>query len=377
MMLIRSINRNLINAFGSRINRKIIVIESDDWGSIRMPSKGIYDKLLKEGYNPDSDPYLKYDSLANEEDLIALYEILSKFKDKNENPAIITANTIIANPNFYEIEKDDYKNYYYEPFTETLKKYSRHQNSFELWKEGIDNRLFHPQFHGREHLNVFNWLNELRSGNQMLRKAFDLGMISISSVSSKMRFGYMESLDYLSEYERDLKNKILYDGLNVFKNVFGTTSTSFIANCYIWDKNVEKFLSENNVKYIQGIPVQLKPDLSKGKHFHKRVLHYTGQKNKFGQTYLVRNAHFEPSLKHNIDTVGECLKRINIAFKWKKPAIISSHRLNFIGNIDSKNRDKNLILFKQLLDAILKNWPDVEFMTSDRLGKLMTTRMND
>lgn len=53
--------------------------------------------------------------------------------------------------------------------------------------------------------------------------------------------------------------------------------------------------------------------------------------------------------------VDECLSRINIAFRWGKAAVISSHRLNFIGNIDSQNRDGNLILFRKLLNGIVKN----------------------
>ena len=70
--------------------------------------------------------------------------------------------------------------------------------------------------------------------------------------------------------------------------------------------------------------------------------------------------------------IEECLDRIKIAFKWNKPAIIGSHRLNFIGFINPRNRDKNLVLFKTLLNKIIQKWPDVEFMTSDQLGDLIT-----
>jgi hypothetical protein len=45
--------------------------------------------------------------------------------------------------------------------------------------------------------------------------------------------------------------------------------------------------------------------------------------------------------------------------------------LNFIGNIVESNRTKNLKLFTNLLNEILYRWPEVEFMTSDKLGKLI------
>ena len=63
-----------------------------------------------------------------------------------------------------------------------------------------------------------------------------------------------------------------------------------------------------------------------------------------------------------------------IAYYWNKPAIISTHRLNYVGYINPSNRDKNLKLLDHLLSSILKKWPDVEFMTSVELGD---TILND
>jgi len=62
------------------------------------------------------------------------------------------------------------------------------------------------------------------------------------------------------------------------------------------------------------------------------------------------------------------MKQIEAAFLWNKPAIISSHRVNFCGHIDENNRKKGLTSLKQLLDEIVKRWPDVEFMSADELG---------
>jgi hypothetical protein len=65
--------------------RKIIVIESDDWGSIRMPSKEVYRSLLKKGLRVDQCPYNRYDSLASEDDLTGLFNVLMKYKDKTSS----------------------------------------------------------------------------------------------------------------------------------------------------------------------------------------------------------------------------------------------------------------------------------------------------
>ena len=54
-----------------------------------------------------------------------------------------------------------------------------------------------------------------------------------------------------------------------------------------------------------------------------------------------------------------------------RPAIISSHRVNYVGFLDERNRDKNLKLLKTLLDKILNKWPDVEFLSSDEMGLII------
>lgn len=65
-----------------------------------------------------------------------------------------------------------------------------------------------------------------------------------------------------------------------------------------------------------------------------------------------------------------------IASNWLsvggKAAVICAHRLNFIGSIDSKNTDMNLPMFQELLHRIVKQWPDVEFMSSDQLGDIIS-----
>ena len=94
------------------------------------------------------------------------------------------------------------------------------------------------------------------------------------------------------------------------------------------------------------------------------------EKNKAGQRYFVRNCFFEPSESGRADVVAEVIRRMKIIFLWGKPAVIGSHRINFIGSLNEENRSANLELFSELLGAILQNWPDVEFTTTDKLGDL-------
>ena len=100
---------NITNAKGWKTKRKLLVIESDDWGSIRIPSKQVYNNFVKKGYTIKNTVYNRFDSLASEEDLNYLFEILNCFKDIHGNPLKITANTIVANPDFEKIQKEKFQ----------------------------------------------------------------------------------------------------------------------------------------------------------------------------------------------------------------------------------------------------------------------------
>ncbi|HEM48841.1 MAG TPA: hypothetical protein ENO27_01390 [Caldithrix sp.] len=368
------LSRNLRNLKGWQTRRKVIVFESDDWGSIRMPDKYTFNKLLEKGVRVDDCPYNRYDSLASEDDLTELFETLLKFRDINNNHPIITANCLIANPDFDKIRSNGFCEYYYEIFTDSLKRYPNHSNSFKLWEAGMKERLFHPQFHGREHLHVKRWMKGLRQNLPETRLAFDHKLFGIStSISSEGRKSYLAAYDIDDLDDEIIIKEIIKDGLMHFRKIFGYASKSFIAPNYYLPQRIEKTLFENGIKYIQGQRIQLSPEFESDKV--KKISRYIGHININRQIYTVRNCHFEPSLFPKKNSVGECLAQIGTAFRWNKPAIISSHRVNFIGTLDESNRKNNLTKFKELLYAIQSKWPDAEFMTSDELGDTITNSL--
>jgi hypothetical protein len=363
-------NRNIVNSYlggiktnmkGSiKVKEKLLVIESDDWGAIRTPSKEALKKFNENGFDLSNSVY-KVDALASKTDLNLLFDLLLSVKNADGQHPIITANSIMANPDFDKIRESDYKNYYYEPFYETFKKYQEHHDNLELWKNGINSNIFKPQFHGREHLNINRWMKALQSKENMVLKSFELG----STYSGNGDYSYMEAYDWTEQNEVELHEIIIKEGLGIFESTFGFKSNSFIAPCYNWDSSLEPFLSQEGITCIQGISNQLAPT---GKfNCYKPINHYFGQKNTNGTIYNVRNVFFEPTSNPTIDWTDIAMARIRTAFFFNKPAVISTHRINYIGYIDSKNRDNGLLQLKKLLTKIVKKWPDIKFITSDQL----------
>ena len=357
------------NLLGWRTNRKIVVIESDDWGSIRMPSKSVYGKCLKSGYKVDENPYERFDSLESEDDLAVLFNTLRLFKDRNNNYPVFTANCMVANPNFEKIKSSNFSQYFNESIIETFKSYPNHKNSFELWKKGNDEKLFHPQYHGREHLNVSLFMKALTDKNSDVLFGFHNNMPGCISLNPTIKGNkYVEATYYSNQEDKNLKLQIYLDGLTLFEKLMGYKSVSVIPPNYTWSNDFDDPVSQYGVKYFQGSRRMREPGLEAPDFYHSL---YLGKKNGYNQLYLVRNCYFEPTLTKQDDSVNNCLKEVGLAFLLNKPAIISSHRLNYIGFIDSQNRSTNIKLLTELLSKIVKKWPTVEFLTSDQLGDVI------
>jgi len=371
MFILDKLKKNLMLVPGWRTKRRIVVIESDDWGTARIQDPVVYKRLVAKNPTINDHPISRYDSLETDNDLEALFDVLRSVKDCKGNFAVLTADSIMANPDYGKIAASVYREYHYEPFFQTLQHYPASQRVIELIDQGRQAGLYHPQFHGREHLNVRQWLSALQDGNTDLINAFQENVFSVPFRGKpKKRRNIVSALDFEDPLDTEQHRIILTEGMDMFEKYFGFRSQSFIATTYIWHPTIESTLLAGGVKYIQGIPFQYIPN--PGQNFYKKKFHFTGQKNSIKQRYLVRNVFFEPSLVlKKCDWVGECLKRTAMAFAWGKPAILCSHRVNFIGSLVEQNRTANLAMFRELLQQMVKRWPDIEFMSSDELGSLI------
>lgn len=360
--------RNYWDSKGIKTKRKIVVIESDDWGSIRMPSIDVYRHLSKKHPASCKSLYQQVDTLESPADMEALFHVLSAVKDKNGKSAKLTANVVTSNPDFERIKASGYTTYHHEDFTVSLSKLHGSE-VFNSYEAGIASQIFVPQFHGRDHVDVSSWLSELQQGNQVLLDGFAHGVYCLDyDFKNPNKPNLMAALDHASEADLNEKITALVEGTVIFKRIFGYGSKTFIAPSYTWNKKVEKALLDRGVSAFQGIRVQKVPT---GKvKVYKKKFHYMGEKNAFGQTYFIRNAFFEPTLTPARDAVGDCLTRIAKMFAIGKPAIIGSHRLNFIGSLNEGNRNANLKMLSNLLSQIVRTWPDVEFLSSDELISL-------
>ena len=199
------------------------------------------------------------------------------------------------------------------------------------------------------------WLSTRECGHFMPRNNYHTGL----------EYEAAFQLSELSKLEEHIE--ILEDGISLFEKLFGYKAKYFVPPNGRINNKLNFTCYRNGIKFRSASNIQQEP-VGNGKN--KRVLHWLGQKESNGIRYIIRNCVFEPS-KRGKDWVDSCLNDMKIAFRCGKPAIITTHRVNFIGVHDVSNRDNGLRELARLLKAILKTWPDVEFMTADQLGNLM------
>ncbi|MCG9879160.1 MAG: hypothetical protein MH472_01040 [Bacteroidia bacterium] len=348
-----------INILGQTVKDKIIVFESDDWGSIRNSSFEAQNRLKKDGIDFDEDQYTKYDGLEQDSDLDLLAELLLNYKDREGQCPKFTLNTVMANPDFEKIRECKFEEYSYINFEKTYKNYKNSSNVLQKIKTGYSENCFLPQFHSREHVNVELWLKLLTQGNLNFIKAFDAGIFALGRKYTD-NFGKHIAATYDINDIHYVKDSIL-DGSTIFKNTFGFKSLSYIANNFIWNPDWNNILYEAGITHIQGMKYLLFPLEELGINRKMERL-YNGKKTKYNQKYGVRNCAFEPlDYRYKIE---KTINEINIAFLLKKPAIISTHRVNYTSRISEETRDYSLNQLKLLLNEVSRRWPEVRFFNT-------------
>ena len=368
---------NAKNLIGWRTKRNIIVFSIDDYGSVRLDSKEARENLDNSqiGVKSPFAGFDLYDSLETKEDLELLFDTLTSVKDKNGKNVVFSPFAVPCNPNFEKIKEAGFQQYIYELLPQTYDKLSTYQpeayeGTWQLWKEGIDNELLIPQFHGREHFNLKVFAEKLEEKESELITILKNRSVARASSDAYETISMSDAFGFWDFKENEILKGIVEDGLNAFKKVFGYRASHFMAPGG-WEHPVlHKTLKKCGIKYIDT-PMIKREHQGKGKY--KMKFNYTGKRNKHGQIYLVRNVVFEPTQKRNVDWVDYAMQQIEAAFRWNRPAIISSHRVNFCGHIDPENRAKGIGALKELLQRIVQRWPEVEFMAANELGDLIAS----
>lgn len=364
----KAFRKSFINLMGWKTNKRYVLFESDDWGSVRIKNKDVFNFLTNKGLDLYKSRYTKFDRIEHPTDLDELFSILHSHKDHKGNSPIFTANFLVANPDFKLCKEGDFKEYKYKTLIETYEEYGILNEMQRLLFDGIDQGFWFPQYHGKEHLQPIRWLKCVNNNEYERLAAESDSLPGIPLDKSKGKYTrYNAAFDFWSIEEQEDVNYNALKGLELFKETFGFEPVSFAPSQSVVGIEILKKLSNNGIRLNKA-----------GAHFLPRLIsnqrkmkqEFWGYNVDYSMFVSRSNANFEPS-SGSIDWVDECLWEISNAFLFKKPAVISTHRVNYIGGLNQKNRDDSLRKLNKLLTELLRKFPDVEFVHSAQLARIM------
>ena len=367
----KSIRRNLVmnlkNIPGWRTPRKLVVFISDDWGDLRIESEENYEQLLAGGIPVENSVHTKYEALANAEDLEMLFSVLSSFKDSKGKPAVFTPFTIMANPDFEKIRDSGYQNYTAIPFVKRLKTTEEGKKTWRAWQDGIQRGVFNPEYHGRDHLNVPVWMKALRKGDEKLHFCYNNHYAYYRTEDMSINPVYA----FYFETEKDFLflERSLMQGVDLFQDAFGRKPVVFSPPNGMFNRRFYPSLVEKKIKAISAAHRRIEPDGKGGTVTGKCSF---GEESPEGLLHYISNCAFEP-VKEEYTGPEITLKQIAAAFRWGKPALINTHRVNYIGSRNPDVRAKGLEELNKLLAEIRRVWPDSEFISAGEFANYMNS----
>ena len=369
MRIRRRIRHILQNITLPRTKKLYLCFDSDDWGATRVPSKEVLDNLEKEGEGMLSNAFTSLDGLETDRDVSDLIKVLTSFSDSNGKHPVFTLNMCAYSPDYKKITLNNFEKYFHQKLEDIYKTTIDSSKCLSKIFQGIEENVFDVQMHCAEHINVSRWMKELQSSNR-LKKTCSYSITSTGSMYDKEHvFAYMDEMNVFSHEQISFLEKSISEGKKYLSSLFIKRMESITPSCGVMPKKYEEILSKNNFLFSKGSFKQFKSG-NKHKITTKLILksHY------YGARFVVRNCTFEPSL--NEDALNDCFEDISFAFKHNKPCIISSHRINYTSRISIQNKLNSLKLLKQLLKQILEKYPDVVFVSTDELTKIILKREN-
>jgi len=364
----RRIADHLKNLHGWRTPRKLVAFAVDDYANVRVASVAARERLLAAGLDL-SGQMDRYDALETRHDLEALFQVLNSVRDGKGQPAVFTPYALAANPDFAAIREDGAQ-YHPEPVPRTFQRLAAEQpqayeGAWALWQEGVARGLVRPQCHGREHLNVALFEHKL------LQRAPDLlanlehdSLAGIASDSAMPGVGFTHAFGLHDRAELARHREILADAFDRFEQVWGYRSRTFTPPAQQLHPDLHEEVAQHGVLSLDK-PLRCSRPLGGGSR--RREVNQSGRQRGQNHVTVVRNVVFEPGKDMGFEPVSRALEQVQAAFFWRRPAIISSHRVNFCGHLDEVNRKNGLEALSRLLQSIVQRWPEVEFVSVDRL----------
>jgi hypothetical protein len=338
--LLRRIAYRLLRFAAKKSSKKIVVIESDDWGLERAKTHAAVDYAINK-YGAAQQTRWTTDLLETIEDIDALGNVLLTFKGRFLKDPVITANFITHN-----IGYENNKQLELVPITQLpaalLQKY----------QSAIAAGWLHPELHGycHYHLHELNQYFLSKDGQQDFAQGFLLAKPNVRPFLHLLRGEFAAS-------NTSIGNN-LASSIKVMETLFGQGPGTLIPPHFVFDKTWFPLLQSLGIGSLQAAnrSVNSKGQLMIAADFalHQQVM------------LAARNCRLDPHPDYNFNA-DHCIANIERAFANQQPAVVDCHRVNFSGDYASQQRARTLEELTKVLNYLQQHHPDTLFLNSAAL----------
>ena len=311
-----------------------VLIESDDWG----PGATLHAQRL-----------------------LQLLSCLETHKDSVARSAVLTADIVLSVPDIDKIMADPDGAYHRKLLNDVS------PSIYQAMLLGIKQGGLVPQLHGLEHLNgeAFAKLCQLKEP-RIAGALADAQQWCWETLDSALQGHYVDgSVLPTQPISQEQAEAIIALAARRFTELFGYSSLSTVAPCYLWNSSIEKLWQENGIKVIQTAGYRCDGRDKQGAYHQDRSLIRAGDLSESGQVYLVRNVMYEPVDGHT--NAHSAYQAARSAYAQALPISISTHRYNYTR---SEEEFQNALQgLDQLLTAIGTGIRPLRFLSSPELGE--------
>ena len=344
---------------------KAVVLESDDWGLCAWSPDDQAYRVLADlpVFRRAAGRRYGGSTLESAVDLRRLADLLLEFRGGDGFPPVWQANTVMAAPDYQRLRAPAF-----ECNALPLIDYPQAPSRWArpgLWGEVVAAReagVWWPELHGLHHLPETTWLRALREGADDARRAFEQQSPVCEAVA---KGGEYDSAEPLEVRRRNLEGAV-----QRFRALFGRDPTSFCPPDYRWDEAVEAEAEKLEVITFQGRAERARGLLPRVRHFLGRYRFPDFEGRRF---FLAPRIAFEPGASDEEHAarlgVEAAHRRIRAAWARQQPAILSTHRANYV-QLDPARGAAGLERLRELLARLAED--EATFLTDDEVRGLVT-----
>ena len=299
---------------------RAVVLESDDWGLCAWCPDDAAHRVLADTpvFRTPAGRRYGRSSLETADDVRALAEVLAGVRGGDGFPAVLQANTIVANPDYDSMDPSDARGALpLRPFPEFPSRWKRPGLREEV-DRGIDAGTWWPELHGLHHLPESAWRAALARGDADARRAFDQQSPVCEAVQASGEYDPFEP--------PDLREANLSRAVGGFEGIFGRKPASLCPPDYRWDDFLEAQSEAIGIAILQGKSEQHDVFAGRVRRLWQRA-RWPRFRNR--QLYMPARIAFEPGADEARTGVNAAHSAARAAWDRGQPAVVSTHRVNY------------------------------------------------